>query len=77
MQCVRAFAKFSGMSLVERQEFLKNAERWAQMTPAERQSWRNLVNTAPQLPPLPQLITRKPPLPHGLTKPPPQTNSGG
>lgn len=77
MQCVRAFAKLSGMSLVERQEFLKNAERWAQMTPAERQSWRSLVNTAPQLPPLPQLISRKPPLPHGLSKPPPQTNSGG
>src|SRR6478609_1586095 len=61
MQCVRSFAKFSGMSPVERQEFLKNAERWAQMTPAERQSWRYLVNAAPQLPPLPQLISRQQP----------------
>lgn len=64
-QCVQSFAKFSGLSPAERLEFLKNAERWAQMTPAERQAWRELVSTAPKIPPLPQLL---PPLPPPLTK---------
>lgn len=59
-QCVKLFAKFSQLSPSERQEFLKNAERWSQMTPAERQAWRELVSTAPKIPPLPQML---PPLP--------------
>lgn len=62
--CVQLFAKFSELSATERQEFLKNAERWAQMTPAERQAWRELVSTAPKIPPLPQLLP--PPLPTRL-----------
>lgn len=78
-QCVLLFAKFSGLPATERQEFLKNAERWAQMTPAERQSWRELVSTAPQIPPLPQLtIKRPPPFPPGLKNTPRNpTNNGG
>jgi hypothetical protein len=64
-QCVQSFAKFSELSPAERREFLKNAERWAQMTPAERQAWRELVSTAPKIPPLPQLL---PPLPPAVTK---------
>jgi len=78
-QCVQLFAKFSELSGPERQEFLKNAERWAQMTPAQRQSWRELVSAAPNIPPLPQLtIQRPPPLPPGLRKNPgvPTTNGG-
>jgi hypothetical protein len=78
-QCVLLFAKFSELSSTERQEFLKNAERWAQMTPAQRQSWRELVSTAPNIPPLPQLtIKRPPPFPPGLRKTPnaPTTNGG-
>jgi len=62
-QCVQLFAKFSQLSPRERQEFLKNAERWSQMTPAERQAWRELVSTAPKIPPLPQML---PPLPPRL-----------
>ena len=37
----------------EQAEFLKNAERWSQMSPAERQAWRDLVANVPQWPPLP------------------------
>lgn len=64
-QCVQSFARFSELSPAERREFLKNAERWSQMTPAERQAWRELVSTAPIIPPLPQLL---PPLPPAVTK---------
>lgn len=61
-QCQKAFSKFTGMSAEEKQEFLKNAQRWSEMSPAERQSWRELVSTAPRIPPLPH-ISRPPPLP--------------
>jgi hypothetical protein len=49
--CVRAIAKYTSLSLAERQQFLKNAERWQLLTPSQRQAWRDLVNTLP--PPLP------------------------
>jgi hypothetical protein len=52
-ECIRAFAKFAGMSAVEKEEFLKSAERWSQMSPEERQTWRDLVVNVPQWPPLP------------------------
>ena len=67
-QCQKAFSKFTGMSVEEKQEFLKNAQRWSDMSPAERQSWRELVSTAPRLPPLPN-ISRPPPLPPNPHKP--------
>jgi len=51
--CVRNYAKFAGMSEIERAEFLKNAERWSQMSPTERQTWRDLVANVPDWPPLP------------------------
>ena len=51
--CVRNYAKFAGMSTVERTEFLANAEHWSKLTPAERQSWRDLVAHVPILPPMP------------------------
>ncbi|HEV2694575.1 MAG TPA: DUF3106 domain-containing protein [Verrucomicrobiae bacterium] len=71
VQCVRNYAKFAGMSGPERAEFLKNAEHWSQMSPAERQSWRDLVANVPQWPPLPmQMPAEPPPLPpHTLSKP--------
>lgn len=50
-QCIRSFEKFASMSVVERQQFLKNAERWREMSPEERQKWRELVNVAPLIPP--------------------------
>jgi hypothetical protein len=52
-ECVRSFGKFASMSTAEKKEFLKNAERWAQMSPEERQTWRDLVVNVPQWPPLP------------------------
>jgi Protein of unknown function (DUF3106) len=52
-ECVNAFARFASMSAPEKTEFLKNAERWSAMTPAERQAWRDLVVNVPQWPPLP------------------------
>lgn len=67
-QCQKAFSKFTGMSAGEKQEFLKNAQRWSEMSPAERQSWRELVSTAPRIPPLPH-IARPPPLPPNPRQP--------
>jgi hypothetical protein len=52
-ECIHAFAKFASMNAAEKQEFLKNAERWSQMSPAERQTWRDLVVNVPQWPPMP------------------------
>lgn len=63
-ECVRAFAKFAGLSTADRAEFLKNAQRWSQMSPAERQAWRDLVANVPEWPPLPPgFITPPPPPP--------------
>jgi hypothetical protein len=59
--CVSAFQKFTTMSLPERELFLRNAERWKQMTPEERQSWRNLVAQVPIWPPMPP--QQPPPMP--------------
>jgi hypothetical protein len=58
-RCIRSFEKFASLSVEEKQQFLKNAERWKLMTPAERQAWRDLVNTMPMFP----LDLRTPPLP--------------
>jgi hypothetical protein len=52
-ECVNAFARFASMTAAEQAEFLKNAERWSAMSPAERQAWRDLVVNVPQWPPLP------------------------
>lgn len=49
-RCISSFEKFAGMSVVERKQFLENAERWLEMTPEERQKWRQLVNVAPIMP---------------------------
>jgi len=64
--CLRNYAKFAGMSAAERAEFLKNAERWSQMSPAERQTWRDLVAHVPKWPPLPPAT-----VPPGLMPPSP------
>ena len=53
LQCIQNYAKFAGMSAADRAEFLKNATRWSQMSPEERQTWRDLVDHVPQWPPLP------------------------
>ena len=49
IECVHAFTKFAGMTFQERTEFLKNAERWSEMSPAERQVWRDLVSQRPAM----------------------------
>lgn len=65
-QCIRSFARFATLNAAERLEFMKNAERWAQMTPAERQAWRELVSSAPNLPPVPEWTIQRPPVPPDL-----------
>ena len=70
-QCLRNYAKFAGMNATERAEFLKNAERWSQMSPQERQSWRDLVAHVPLWPPLPPPAMPQPPpnlIPHATPK---------
>ena len=62
-ECIRAFAKFTGMSASEKREFLRNAERWSQMSPADRQAWRDLVVNVPAWPPLPEGFVAQPPSP--------------
>jgi len=62
-ECIRAFAKFTGMSASEKREFLRNAERWSQMSPADRQAWRDLVVNVPEWPPLPEGFVAQPPSP--------------
>ena len=69
-QCVNNYAKFAGMSDADRAEFLKNAERWSQMSPAERQTWRDLVAHVPEWPPLPAAI-----FPQNYSQSAPLTNS--
>ena len=71
LQCIRSFEKFAGMSLEDRQAFLKNAERWILMTPAERESWRTLVKFAPMQPPMPPgaYTPLMPPVPKPLARP--------
>jgi Protein of unknown function (DUF3106) len=62
LKCIRAFTEFAGMSAQEKQDFLKNAQRWAQMPPKDRQTWRDLVTHVPEWPPMPPALIM-PPLP--------------
>ena len=71
LQCLRAFTEFAGMSAPQKQDFLKNAQRWSQMSPKERQTWRDLVAHVPEWPPMPPQLM--PPMPPQLMPPvPPQ-----
>jgi hypothetical protein len=65
-QCIRAFTEFAGMSAQKKQDFLKNAQRWSQMSPKERQTWRDLVTHVPEWPPIPPELM--PPMPPQLTQ---------
>ena len=62
-QCLLSFKQLTEMSAPEQQEFLKNAERWSQMTPAQRQSWRELVSAAPNVAPAPLVKKATAPIP--------------
>jgi hypothetical protein len=69
LKCIRAFTEFAGMSAQEKQDFLKNAQRWSQLSPKERQTWRDLVTHVPEWPPLPPaLMPPMPPMPPQLTQ---------
>jgi hypothetical protein len=76
LKCIRAFTEFASMSPEEKKEFLKNAQRWSQMSPQERQTWRDLVTHVPEWPPLPPSLL--PPLPPTPPRRPPlvATNPG-
>ena len=58
--CIDSFSKFANLSPVERDQFLKNAERWQVMTATERQAWRKIVTDLPPQPPEPdgKLLSR-------------------
>lgn len=59
-KCIESFEKFANLSIEERQQFLKNAERWKLMSLDERKAWCDLVTKLHQ-----------PPLPPGLSPPEP------
>jgi hypothetical protein len=58
--CIDSFVKFRRLSKEQRDQFLKNAERWKAMSPAERETWRTLVKILPPG----AVSTNMPPLPH-------------
>jgi len=45
--CIDSFEKLKRMNAAERQQFLKNAERWKAMSPGERETWRSLLHVLP------------------------------
>ena len=52
--CVNSFRKFAAMSAEERNQFLRNAARWRELTPRERETWKELVTKLPPMPPEPE-----------------------
>ena len=69
--CVRAFKKFATFGPVERQRFLENTMLWEQMTPSERQNWKELVYSFGPLPPLPPGLGLPPLPPRAASRLPP------
>ena len=61
--CIVSFRKFARMSAEERNQFLKKAGVWENMSASDRKAWRELVNKLPQMPPLPPGLKFEPPLP--------------
>jgi len=51
--CLQAFGRFARMTAYEQQQFLRNAERWREMSPSERDAWQRLVRYLAQAPPMP------------------------
>jgi len=62
--CIASLRKFANMTPDECAEFLKNAWRWKEMSPADRETWRTLVTRLPPPPP----GFGEPPLPPGFQK---------
>ena len=59
-RCIQSFSKIAAMSAEERSPFLKNAERWGGMSPAERRAWRDVVYRLPPMPPPPPFLNPPP-----------------
>jgi hypothetical protein len=64
-KCIRAFTEFAGMSTEEKKDFLNNVRRWSELSPKERQTWRDLVTHVPEWSPLPATLIM-PPMPPGF-----------
>lgn len=62
-RCTAALNKFLKMSAEEQNRFLQNAMRWQKMSEKEHDAWRQVVHTAPSLPPLPPGVDLPPPAP--------------
>ena len=69
--CIASFRKFANMTPDELAQFLKNAERWKEMSPGDRQTWRMLVTKLPPPPP----GFGEPPLPPPLQNQKPGSNT--
>lgn len=66
--CLRSFQRLAQLTPRERASFLTTAERWRELSPADRQTWRLLVRRLPPMPP--GLLTPpQPPSPAGMTRP--------
>lgn len=50
-QCIDSFAALARMTAADRNQFLRNAERWQEMSEEERDTWRQIVNIRPPSPP--------------------------
>src|SRR5207249_3828779 len=66
--CLQSFEKLACMSPGEQQQFLKNATHWQQMTPTERQKWKELVDDLSAMPPFPPDFSPPPPARSTSTK---------
>jgi len=70
--CIKSFAqfaqKFAAMDDAERVAFLKNAERWQEMSQKDRDMWRNIVAIVPPMPPVPLPIPPTPSAPKSSVK---------
>jgi hypothetical protein len=58
------------MNDAEKFAFVKNADRWQEMSQKDRDMWRKIVAIVPPMPPLPVQL---PPNPPGATLPVPPT----
>jgi len=63
--CIESFHKLASLTPEQQDEFLKNVERWQALSQDERESWREMVNALPPLPPgfFPAAPISWPPLP--------------
>jgi hypothetical protein len=74
--CLNSFRKFAGLTADQRAGFLRNADRWKEMSAEDRATWRRLVTQLPPFPPSGALLPMPPfPNPDSQPLPPPPTNS--